>query len=962
MYVLQKKGLFLLFLFLFLTFAILFIGQSYKNLKVNQHQNRHYQALSDTLQNEVKTLIEEKQNATLSLAISLAEGNNIAAYIEQKKEAKGFLSAITQSLKETTDFKNVWIQLVDKEGVCLSRSWTEIHGDNLAPIRNDVHEMIFHPQIKTSISVGRFDMTLKSMVPVYNEEANFIGFVEVITHFNSISRKIRTKGFEAVILVDKRYTSQITDPFTKMYAAGSYIANKDADRNLVEYINTHGIDHFRSNGSAYTIDKQQNLFVVSYLLFDTHNQPMAHFLMFRPLHSISDGSLETLKANIDLLMVFFIFLIAFLLYLFWNKEGEELEFQYNKYIVIFVFFFLLASLIYTFLLYKYFETKKDDFFMVYNNNIQRDMTIINSNFSKVAKSMFEMVVNKQAVLDTMALAYESQEQKDQAREKLYKMLQKEYQFFTSFGIRQLHFQLKDNESFLRFHRPQKYGDNLTGIRATIEWVNNNLTPIEGFEEGRIFNGFRHVYPLIGVNKLAKREHLGSVEISFSVYVLAREFMNAHDAKAAFLIASDVVQEKVFEAEKSNYAPSEIEGFLHEKNIKKEFENLFAYVDLTRLHPKDLEQVGQKIYKGDVFSLLSSDNKSLFTFIPFKNPISTKIASVMVLENDSSSLQSYTNQFLILLLMGISAILFAFLYVYKEFASKHKFRALSQKTQKILDAQDALVVITDGKTILDANKRFLEFFGVKSVEDMRGEERCVCKHFQEDDKFFHLGKVRQTEFWLEILFALPNKDHIVSMRDTKGVAHSFVISMSRFEQNYILSFSDISETMHEHFSLEKKATHDRLTNAYNREYFETIIHSLIEEAQRTELELGVLIFDIDHFKAVNDTYGHNVGDLILKQLVKTVHHAIRAEDMLIRWGGEEFILLAKIRSLKTLVKLAEHIRVTIQNTSFEEVGQITCSFGASLYKENEQIQETIKRADEALYKAKKGGRDRVAAAE
>ncbi|MDY0122085.1 MAG: diguanylate cyclase [Sulfurimonas sp.] len=954
----QKKGLFLLFLFCILAAAIFVIGQRYKDLKVSQHRDHHYKMLSTSLHDEVKTLIEEKRNATLSLAISLAEGNNIATYIEEKKEAKLFLSHITQSLKETTDFKNVWIQLVDKEGVCLSRSWTNLKGDKLSHIRSDVAEMILNPQTKTSISVGRFDMTLKSMVPVYREDAEFVGFIEVITHFNSISRKIRAKGFEAVILVDEKYKDQITDPFTKIFAGDFYVANKDADKSLVEYIESQGIKYFKSNGSAYMIDKERDLFVVNYLLFDTQKQPMAHFLMFRPLQSISDGSIETIKANIDLVMVFFIFLIAFMLYLFWNKEGVEIDLKYSRYILVFVLLFLLASLVYALLLNKYFETKKDDFFLAYNNAIQRDLSIINNNFSRLAKSLFETVVNKQEVLNTMAEAHKQEEMKNKARENLHKMLQKEYQFFTSFGIRQLHFQLKNNESFLRFHRPQKYGDNLSGIRATIEWVNNNLTPIEGFEEGRIFNGFRHVYPLIDVNELGRREHVGSVEIAFSAYVLAREFMNAHHAKAAFLITTDVVQEKVFESEKSNYGESEIDGFLYEKKIKKQFENIFAYADLTRLHPKDIQQLSQRIFKGEIFSLPSHDLKAILTFIPFKNPVSTQIASVMILENDDSSLGSYANQFLILLLTGVGAILFAFLYIYKEFISKHKFRELSQKTQKILDAQDALVVITDGKTILDVNKRFLEFFAFKSLEDMDKGERCICQYFEENDKFFHLKKVRHQEYWLETLSALPNKDHIVSMRDSKGAAHSFVINMSRFEQNYILSFSDISETMHEHFTLEKKATHDTLTNAYNREYFEKSIDPLIDEAKRADLHLGVLIFDIDHFKDVNDTYGHTVGDLILKKLVKTVHHTIRAEDMLIRWGGEEFLLLAKVQSLETLLKLAEHIRTTIENTSFEEVERITCSFGVTLYQEEEKIQDAIRRADEALYEAKRSGRNQV----
>lgn len=119
-----------------------------------------------------------------------------------------------------------------------------------------------------------------------------------------------------------------------------------------------------------------------------------------------------------------------------------------------------------------------------------------------------------------------------------------------------------------------------------------------------------------------------------------------------------------------------------------------------------------------------------------------------------------------------------------------------------------------------------------------------------------------------------------------------------------------------------------------------------------------MFDIDKFKDVNDTYGHNIGDIILKRLVKVVKESIRENDILIRWGGEEFIVILEIESIEKLRQVAEHIRMKVENNNFTEVNQITCSFGITLHKDNETMDQTIERADKALYSAKNSGRNKV----
>lgn len=122
--------------------------------------------------------------------------------------------------------------------------------------------------------------------------------------------------------------------------------------------------------------------------------------------------------------------------------------------------------------------------------------------------------------------------------------------------------------------------------------------------------------------------------------------------------------------------------------------------------------------------------------------------------------------------------------------------------------------------------------------------------------------------------------------------------------------------------------------------------------------GLAMIDIDNFKKINDTYGHDVGDKILINLVSIIENSSRNDDILIRWGGEEFIMILKVSSENGLKIALENLRKTIENSKINNLPQITCSFGGTLYKDNELITDTIKRADESLYVAKNQGKNRI----
>lgn len=159
-------------------------------------------------------------------------------------------------------------------------------------------------------------------------------------------------------------------------------------------------------------------------------------------------------------------------------------------------------------------------------------------------------------------------------------------------------------------------------------------------------------------------------------------------------------------------------------------------------------------------------------------------------------------------------------------------------------------------------------------------------------------------------------------------------------------------------IERLATTDKLTQAYNRAKFDEIIEREIERSRRHNSPLSLLMFDIDHFKQVNDTYGHAVGDCVLKTMAELVRKNMRKIDCFVRWGGEEFMIIASETDLKTAGNTAERIRKIIESYRFDEAGKITVSFGVTQFGKDDTVDTFVKRADDALYKAKANGRNRV----
>ncbi len=455
--------------------------------------------------------------------------------------------------------------------------------------------------------------------------------------------------------------------------------------------------------------------------------------------------------------------------------------------------------------------------------------------SRIAQIFFDKDVNTPQIREIMYEATHSKDAKElqSLRKKLHILLKENYRYFQQHGIRQLHFHLPKAISFLRFHEPKKYGDSLWRVRESIRYVNENLVPISCYEEGRIFNGFRNVFPLFYKNKF-----IGTVEISYSFLALQKALLAIDSSSYMFLVSKKVADKKLFKSEFSHYKQSEFRDFLYDKATLQDVMEL-RLKKLYTINKKIASKVQEDLEKGEEYALCFSDKKIydgkkiVITFIPVKN-IDAKTVAYIV---------------------------------------HYKF------------------------------DRFLELLLQKVV----------------------------TLFWILTVMVL-----LISL-------------MLMMVLVYYKKKQDI---------IEEQATHDILTKLYNRYAINNILQQKIQEFYRYQQTFSIIFFDIDFFKKVNDTYGHDMGDFVLQNIAKIVSSQIRSSDAFGRWGGEEFLIVLPETSLTQAFDVAEKLRKRIEKESFGIVQELTCSFGVTTMREGDTMTTLFKRVDEYLYIAKENGRNQV----
>lgn len=181
---------------------------------------------------------------------------------------------------------------------------------------------------------------------------------------------------------------------------------------------------------------------------------------------------------------------------------------------------------------------------------------------------------------------------------------------------------------------------------------------------------------------------------------------------------------------------------------------------------------------------------------------------------------------------------------------------------------------------------------------------------------------------------------------------------RNAQDRIEGYTGIATDITDKKLIEKLSQEDKLTKTYNRTKLDLTLEREYEKYQSADKPLSVILVDIDHFKAVNDTYGHLVGDSVLVEVSTVLKDNVDRDDLVGRWGGEEFLIICKAAELSHAAQIARRLQERIAAKDFSSVGKVTASFGVAQLHPEDTADTLIKKADDALYRAKEAGRNRV----
>nr|WP_084639914.1 diguanylate cyclase [Kaistia adipata] len=293
------------------------------------------------------------------------------------------------------------------------------------------------------------------------------------------------------------------------------------------------------------------------------------------------------------------------------------------------------------------------------------------------------------------------------------------------------------------------------------------------------------------------------------------------------------------------------------------------------------------------------------------------------------------------------------------------RILAEQRQELLAqalnvTQDAVVIVDDRGRILFTNQAFQRVTGY-SPEDAQALAMHAATTASPHPAFYrNLLRVMQGSRRLRVTFEGdgPAQDRPMHLEQVVTILKD----KSGAGKHYVSVLKDISSFVERENLLSRQVRSDVLTGLLNRRGGSMKLRSVHRAAQRAGSAYAVILADIDNFKMINDRYGHDTGDVVLRQSAAVLIGTIGGEGAIARWGGEEFLFLLPDGSLAEAMGLAERVRMAIAAHDYPIAGRVTLSLGVGVWEGSETAHALVRRVDQALYRAKNEGRDRVVAAE
>jgi signal transduction histidine kinase/predicted PurR-regulated permease PerM len=663
----QRFNWFVVLLYAIVLIVILYTAQTLKQNDIQGYKDKQNSKLSQDFKKTFLALIQEKKEATLAMTVSLAQNEKFKQALKTKDTTLLDLNSISKSYSLNTVYKNVWIQVVDAQGVSFLRSWNENMGDNLYDLREDIRAVLAKKRVQSTLSVGKYTISFKSMVPLFDGD-KFLGIVEIITHFNSIEMKLKKLGYESIVFADKKYKNNLSNSINNKFMDGYYIANFQINNTLLDFIKSKGVAYFL-NTDKYFYYYNDKYLLMSHSFYDFSNQPVGHIVAMA-ISDVKPENVDAISMKYTLISFIAFLFLSMLLYMLLDKEVLVRIVKQKSYdkrlIAVALTIFLVFSSITYFVVVMERDKEVELFLDQYTQKKVHDFKHVYKKYQDLATMFFETKIDVDEVKDILLIKKDNLK-----REKLYAHLIDTYIELSKYNIKQLHFHTPSNKSFLRFHRPNKFGDDLSSIRQTVKYVNQTKEPIDGFEEGAIYNGFRFVFPLHKGDV-----YLGSVEVSFSALSMLEEYIDGFGVRAAFFMKKTAVQKKVMQDEYENYEQSPLEDYFYEKQINDRLKTQDATISFCSKRFGVLKDINKRLLHEDPFSLFLCDKNKVINFIPIQNPVTKENVALIAVSNPNDFLKdkefyTYAIFFTIMLLAGVVS-----LFIYRGLIAKRQLKDLN----------------------------------------------------------------------------------------------------------------------------------------------------------------------------------------------------------------------------------------------------------------------------------------------
>lgn len=308
-----------------------------------------------------------------------------------------------------------------------------------------------------------------------------------------------------------------------------------------------------------------------------------------------------------------------------------------------------------------------------------------------------------------------------------------------------------------------------------------------------------------------------------------------------------------------------------------------------------------------------------------------------------------------------ATLFDKKYGYKSFSPD---AAMAEVMEYLQDAPSDCVIIQQGNIPVGilTSKDMLRFIGKNGCDRTRvGEEMSSPVLTLDAKASISDGLEFLKKHCFKRIVVTDGAGGVVGVVTQQDLISRTYLKWSQLMRDHFQQFEELTQILQQkNRHLATLATKDALTDIHNRHMFTELFAKEMSIMKRQKCPLSLMIIDLDHFKRINDTYGHNIGDHVLKAFSREISASVREADLFARWGGEEFVLLLRDASCAQAHGVGEKLRTAIERKRFEEVGHITCSIGITEVRPDDTLESAVERADNALYAAKNNGRNQTVA--